>query len=148
MNGYGPGPHNPDQRPLPWGFVQRFDQNYNTWCASVDPRWSNASTERDRLVFRYYVNTQTNPPRSSWAHPADEFPPQQQGGWQQGPPQGMSPGYGAPQGGYYPQQQQQSSGGMGTGTKVALAAGAGLVGGVLIADAIQDGQEDAYEEGT
>ena len=139
MNGYGPGPHNPDQRPLPWGFVQRFDQNYNTWCASVDPRWSNAATERARLVFRYYVNTQTNPPQSSWIHPADGFG-QGQGGWQQPqqPPQAYYQGQ---------PQAQQRSGGLSGGAGLALGAGAGLIGGAVIADQIQDAQEEAYDQG-
>ena len=30
------GPINPDNRPLPWGFVQRFDQQYSTWYARRD----------------------------------------------------------------------------------------------------------------
>ncbi|KAG8881587.1 hypothetical protein FRB99_004714 [Tulasnella sp. 403] len=116
------GPVNPDTRPLPWGFVQRFDQQYNTW---------------------YYVNTQTNPPQSSWTHPADQFG-NQGPGWQGPPGGGYSPG---PQ---YPQQaysQPQQKSGMGVGTAAALGVGAGVIGGLVIADQIQDAQEDAYEEG-
>lgn len=36
---------------------------------------------------------------------------------------------------------------MSTGAAVALGAGAGLVGGLVVADAIDDAREDAYAEG-
>lgn len=36
---------------------------------------------------------------------------------------------------------------MSTGAAVALGAGAGIVGGLVVADAIQDAQEEAYAEG-
>ncbi|KAG8977624.1 MutS protein msh4 [Tulasnella sp. 425] len=69
---------------------------------------------------------------------------------------GPQPGYGGygpgPSPGYYGQQPmyaqpaQKSGGGMGMGT-VALAAGGGLVGGMLLADAFDDSREDAYADG-
>lgn len=123
MSYYQNGPVNTDQRPMPWGFVQRFDGQYQRW---------------------YYVNTQTNPPTPSWIHPADEHG----GQWQQGPPGGgyAQPGYGGQPQQYYAQEGHKKSG-MSTGAAVALGAGAGLVGGLVVADAIQDAQEDAYAEG-
>ncbi|EPT03166.1 hypothetical protein FOMPIDRAFT_1035543 [Fomitopsis schrenkii] len=48
---YSPNPpprENPDRRPLPPGWIAQWDSNYNAW---------------------FYVNTQDNPPRSSWVHP-------------------------------------------------------------------------------
>ncbi|KAK8160430.1 hypothetical protein BKA80DRAFT_275045 [Phyllosticta citrichinensis] len=72
-----------------------------------------------------------------------------------GAPQGQY-GY-APQQGYYgqggyPQQQyvQQrphKSGGMGAGGAAALGVGGGLLGGMLLADAIDDHEDHAYDQG-
>ena len=62
-------------------------------------------------------------------------------------------GYYPPQQGYYGPQQaygrpaRSGGGGMGMGGGMALGAGAGLLGGVLVADAINDGQQDAYQDG-
>lgn len=88
------------------------------------------------------MNTQTNPPRSSWIHPSDEFgnqgPPQQ---WQQ-----QQQGYGQQPQQYYQQQGPQKSG-MSTGAAVALGAGAGIIGGAVIANELDDMQDDAYAEG-
>ncbi|KAF8264299.1 hypothetical protein EI94DRAFT_502598 [Lactarius quietus] len=39
---------NPDRRPLPDGWITRYDENYSAW---------------------YYVDTRAQPPRSSWQHP-------------------------------------------------------------------------------
>ncbi|KAK4235607.1 hypothetical protein C8A03DRAFT_17676 [Achaetomium macrosporum] len=68
------------------------------------------------------------------------------------PPQQPYGGY-PPPGGYYPPQQQAyhgssgRSGGMGAMGGAALGLGAGVLGGALIADAIDDGQDAAYAEG-
>ncbi|KZT12680.1 uncharacterized protein LAESUDRAFT_709886 [Laetiporus sulphureus 93-53] len=59
-------PVNPDARPLPPGWVSQYDRNYNAW---------------------FYVNTNENPPRSSWVHPLG--PP---------PPPSPRPGYAPPAG--------------------------------------------------
>ncbi|KAK5108809.1 hypothetical protein LTR62_007783 [Meristemomyces frigidus] len=74
------------------------------------------------------------------------YPPQQQYGY---PPQQQ--GYGGyPQqgygGGYAQQQAPAKSGGMGLGG-VALGAGAGLVGGALLMDAVDDHENQAYDQG-
>ncbi|KAJ5149301.1 hypothetical protein N7448_000879 [Penicillium atrosanguineum] len=54
-----------------------------------------------------------------------------------------------PQGGYYPQQQPpRKSGGMGTAGAAALGVGGGLVGGMLLADAMEDmGDHNDYDNG-
>jgi hypothetical protein len=46
-----PGRENPDKRPLPPGWIAKFDENYNTW---------------------YYVDTSKPGGPSSWEHPADK----------------------------------------------------------------------------
>ncbi|EME48081.1 hypothetical protein DOTSEDRAFT_86417 [Dothistroma septosporum NZE10] len=82
-------------------------------------------------------------------------PPQQGygGGYpQQGyPPQYPQQGYGGypPQqyGGYAQQPQRRQGGGMGAGGGALLGAGAGLVGGALLMDAIDDHEQDAYQQG-
>lgn len=79
------------------------------------------------------------------------YPPQ--AGYGGYPPQGGYGGY-PPPGGYggYPPQQAYGGrtggggGGMGLGG-AALGAGAGLVGGMLLMDAIDDNQQEAYQEG-
>ncbi|KAL1647977.1 hypothetical protein SLS58_002301 [Diplodia intermedia] len=80
---------------------------------------------------------------------------QQPQGYNQGPPQGQY-GY-APQQGYYGQQgggmpyggvqQKPKKGGLGAGGAAALGVGGGLVGGMLLADAIDDHDEHEYEQG-
>ncbi|KAH9843787.1 uncharacterized protein C8Q71DRAFT_730047 [Rhodofomes roseus] len=73
---------NPDRRPLPPGWISQWDSNYNAW---------------------FYVNTQENPPRSSWVHPlGPPGSPRPQAGYAppSGPPppdnRGYSPGYQGP----------------------------------------------------
>ncbi|KAI0761750.1 hypothetical protein BC629DRAFT_1597274 [Irpex lacteus] len=107
-------PQNPDARPLPPGWIQQYDRNYNTW---------------------FYVNTTTNPPQSSWTHPAGPAPPPpanfappagppppnspygqqpyppQSGYGQSPPPQQYGGGYGSGYGGYGSPPPQQSYGG-------------------------------------
>lgn len=78
--------------------------------------------------------------------------------YQQGPPQGQY-GY-APQQGYYgqgggypqqggPYQQQQPAKkhGMGAGGAAALGVGGGLLGGMLLADAMEDHDQGEYQQG-
>ncbi|KAK0661751.1 WW domain-containing protein WWM1 [Lasiodiplodia hormozganensis] len=81
------------------------------------------------------------------------YPPQQ--GYYHGPPQGQY-GY-APQQGYYGQgggmpygavQQKPKKSGLGAGGAAALGVGGGLLGGMLLADAIDDHDyEQGYEQG-
>ncbi|KAI0154359.1 hypothetical protein GGR57DRAFT_466827 [Xylariaceae sp. FL1272] len=77
------------------------------------------------------------------------------GGQYGGPPQqgyygGGGGGYGGGYGGYQ-QQQPKRSGGLGTAGGAALGVGAGLIGGALIADAVDDHedyeQQQAYDQG-
>lgn len=82
-------------------------------------------------------------------------PPQAYGGGY-GQPQGQY-GYGAPQQGYYGQQQgypQQAyqqqppkKHGMGAGGAAALGVGGGLLGGMLLADAFEDHDQNEYNQG-
>jgi len=46
-------PHNPDTRPLPAGWITQYDSNYKAW---------------------FYVNTNAQPPVTTWEHPGP--PPQ------------------------------------------------------------------------
>ncbi|KAI9726392.1 MAG: hypothetical protein M1834_009055 [Cirrosporium novae-zelandiae] len=74
-------------------------------------------------------------------------PQQRYGGYpQQGYPQ---QGYGYPQQEYggYQQQQVKKKGGLGTAGAAALGVGGGLVGGMLLADAIDDHDEHEYDQG-
>jgi len=48
---------NPDRRPLPDGWITRWDENYRAW---------------------YYVDIRTQPPRSSWEHPVGPLSSPQQ----------------------------------------------------------------------
>lgn len=98
---------------------------------------------------------------SSQPRPQYASYPQQSGGYYGGGyPQGPSPqpGYGYPQGGYggyppqsgyYPQQQPpRRSGGMGTAGAAALGVGGGMLGGLLLADAVDDmGDNGGYGDG-
>ncbi|PCH41545.1 hypothetical protein WOLCODRAFT_143636 [Wolfiporia cocos MD-104 SS10] len=63
-------PHNPDTRPLPPGWVAQYDNNYNAW---------------------FYVNTNEEPPRSSWVHPLGPPPPSSPRPSSYAPPQGPPP---------------------------------------------------------
>ncbi|KAL2890914.1 WW domain-containing protein WWM1 [Ceratocystis lukuohia] len=66
------------------------------------------------------------------------------------PPQAYGqPGYGGypPQGGYYGQAPPKKSGGMGKMGGAALGLGAGVLGGALIAGAIDHEENEAYAEG-
>jgi len=88
---------------------------------------------------------------------SSQRPPQQYGGGYQSqgyPPQQYGQPYGQqyPQQGYYPpqggyqQQGRQGGGGMGAGGML-LGAGAGLVGGALLMDAMEDHDQNEYNEG-
>ncbi|KAH6885930.1 hypothetical protein B0T10DRAFT_462175 [Thelonectria olida] len=72
---------------------------------------------------------------------------QQYGQQQYGQPHYGGGGYGYQQQGYYGQQPPKKSGGMGMAGGAALGVGAGLIGGALIADAIDDNEQEAYQEG-
>lgn len=81
--------------------------------------------------------------------------PQQ--GYQQGAPQGqygyapqagyMGQGGGYPQQGYGGYQQQPKKSGMGAGGAAALGVGGGLLGGMLLADAMEDHDQNEYNQG-
>ena len=119
-------PPNPDRRPLPQGWIERYDER----CAFVasrcgpgvlidtyvprprlatglgEPRTIHPivaiSSNKLSVLDRFYVNTFENPPRSSWVHPLGPAPPSPQpSGY--APPSGPPPPSGSPyppQGGY------------------------------------------------
>ncbi|KAF8485273.1 hypothetical protein DFH94DRAFT_689628 [Russula ochroleuca] len=82
-------PHtgNPDRRPLPDGWITRYDDNYRAW---------------------YYVDTRAQPPRSSWDHPLPHGlpPPTSPPGSYVPPSNPPNRGY-ASSGGAPPYNQQQ-----------------------------------------
>lgn len=89
------------------------------------------------------------PPQYGYqGYPQGGYPP---GGYPPQPPAGYGyPGYGyPPQGVYYPPQQQAPprKSGMGAGAAAALGVGGGLIGGALLADAIEDHDESVYDAG-
>ncbi|KIY67146.1 hypothetical protein CYLTODRAFT_444198 [Cylindrobasidium torrendii FP15055 ss-10] len=155
-----PPPNNPDVRPLPQGWVTQYDFNYRTWFfvnTAVNP-------PQVQWVHPY------GPP--NYGPPAGSPPPQGYGGYQQPgygspPPQVPYGGYdnrgfdspgGSYQGGYgqqpvqqqpqpvYAAEQPKEKKGLSTGAVVGIGA-AGLVGGALIANALDDDGEDAYKAG-
>lgn len=96
-----------------------------------------------------------HPPQQGYMGQPGGYPPQPYG-----QPGFGGPGYGAPgpygypqqpQYGGYPQQTGRRKPGMGNAGMMAggaaLGMGAGLVGGALVADAIHDEQQEAYQEG-
>lgn len=73
------------------------------------------------------------------------YPPQGYGpqpGYGQGPPQGYGGGYGGGNA-----QPKKSGGGMGAAGGAALGLGGGLIGGMLLENAIDDHDENEYNEG-
>ncbi|KAK4550801.1 hypothetical protein LTR36_000381 [Oleoguttula mirabilis] len=79
------------------------------------------------------------------------YPQQQYGGYPQQQQQQYGGGYGGypqQQPAYYQQQQQQKkTGGLGVGGGALLGAGAGLVGGALLMDAVEDHDQNEYNQG-
>ncbi|CAE6519393.1 unnamed protein product [Rhizoctonia solani] len=161
------GQGNPDGRPLPPGFVTQFDTR------QVIPLLIGQLPFPIRTLYNawFYINTQANPPRSQWLHPADHAdqsnPPPGGINWNALAPAGATPGdrgYGGGygpgpgpaygQGGYNPNMQQgygpppiQQKSSSNTGAIVAAGA-AGVVGGALIANAMSDDDyQDGYEAG-
>lgn len=84
---------------------------------------------------------QQYPPQQSYGG----YPPQgQYGGYQQQPQYGyQQPAYG----GGYQQRPQRTGGGMGAMGGAALGLGGGLIGGMLLEDAIQDHDQNEYDQG-
>jgi hypothetical protein len=103
-----------------------------------------------------YGQQQYRPQQPAYGYGAP--PPQQYGGYpQQGyPPQGYAPqgygpgpgpGYGGGGYGGYQQQPPKKSGGIGAMGGAALGLGGGLIGGMLLEDAIQDHDQSEYQQG-
>ncbi|KAJ3887633.1 MAG: hypothetical protein NXY57DRAFT_1029927 [Lentinula lateritia] len=84
-----PPNENPDRRPLPRGWLTRYDNNYRAW---------------------FYVNTDVDPPVTTWTHPLGA-PPTSPAPNSYGPPPGPPPpGPGGPGYGYNSQPQGQYPG--------------------------------------
>lgn len=94
---------------------------------------SSSSSRPSRPQQQYASYAQQGPPPGAY-YGGGGYPPQHNPQFGYGPP---GPGYGG--GGYYPQQPpRRQGGGMGTAGAAALGVGGGLLGGMLIADAIDD----------
>ncbi|KAF9032647.1 hypothetical protein BDZ89DRAFT_573029 [Hymenopellis radicata] len=154
-------PVNPDSRPLPPGWVTQYDANYKTWF------YVNTHANPPTPSWTHPLGPPPPPP-SQFTPPSGPPPPDNRGyGQNQGYGKiggggggGGGGGYGQPGyggggygGGYqqqpqvmYAQQPPKKSGGIGMGGALALGAG-GLIGGALLADAINDHEEDAYQDG-
>lgn len=128
--GYAPGPTSqspaPEQKRSKGGFLSKLMGK------------SSGSSSRPRPQYASY--------------------PQQSGGYYGGYPQQPphQPGYGyppagyggyPPHSGYYPQQPPRRSGGMGTAGAAALGVGGGMLGGLLLADAVGDMGDHDYGDG-
>lgn len=118
---------------------------------------------RSNSFFGKLKEKLANPPQRPMGAPmmgynAGGYPPRQQ--YYNYPPQGQYGGYpqqgyggygGYPQQGYgYPMgmgQPVRKKHGLGAGGAAALGIGGGLIGGALLADGINDMQEDAYDQG-
>lgn len=130
--GYSPGPSSqspmPEQKRSKGGFLSKL-MGKSSGSSSRPPRPQYASYPQQQPGGYYGGYPQQPPPQPGYGYPA--------------------PGYGGypSQGGYYPQQQPpRKSGGMGTAGAAALGVGGGLVGGMLLADAVEDmGDHDNYD---
>lgn len=76
-----------------------------------------------------------------YGYPQHGYPQQGYGGY---PPQGYGPGM---MGGGYGHPQRRAGGGMGAGGGALLGAGAGLVGGAMLMNAMDDHDQEAYQDG-
>nr|POE53447.1 ww domain-containing protein wwm1 [Quercus suber] len=104
----------------------------------LPPREEKSKGLFGKLAGKFGGGSSSRPPQQfGQQYPQQGYPPQQYGGYPQ-------------QGGYYPQQQQQQQrhggGGMGAGGML-LGAGAGLVGGALLMDAVEDHDQNEYNQG-
>lgn len=126
------------QSPLPEG-----KRSKGGFLSKLMGKSSSSSSSRPPHPQQQYASyPQQGPPPGQYY--GGGYPPQQPGyGY------GPQPGYGGypPQGGYYPQQPPRKSGGMGTAGAAALGVGGGLLGGLLIADAVEDMGDHDYDNG-
>lgn len=89
------------------------------------------------------------PQQSYGGYPQQQYGgyPQQQPNYGGYPQQGYQQGYGGGYGGSGYQQRPQKSGGLGVGGAAALGVGGGLIGGMLLEDAIDDHDQSEYQQG-
>ncbi|KAG8726961.1 hypothetical protein FRC12_022908, partial [Ceratobasidium sp. 428] len=93
---------NPDQRALPPGWVQQFESKRHS--SALSTRLLTVYLEFYSYNAWFYVNTNANPPKTQWTHPADDKPPAPAPP-SFAPPSGPPP----PQGGQSPYPQGGSS---------------------------------------
>ncbi|KAI0079765.1 hypothetical protein K474DRAFT_1683130 [Panus rudis PR-1116 ss-1] len=161
-------PANPDKRPLPPGWIEQYDKKFYVNTRENPPRssWVHPLGPPPPAPppQSYGPPPGPPPPNTSYAQGSTYGPPSApqgsygQAGWS--PNQGSGWGQPSPAGwqGYYPGQQSQpysapaktKKSGMGMGTAIA-AGGAGLLGGVLLGEAIESHEdferEEAYQDG-
>ncbi|KAJ6085966.1 hypothetical protein N7486_010247 [Penicillium sp. IBT 16267x] len=119
--------------PVAGGLAPEQKSRSRGFLSKLMGKSSSSSRPPPQSQPQYASYPQQPPPNAGYY---GRYPPQQAPGY--GYP---APGYGGypPQGGYYQQPQQKH--GMGTAGAAALGVGGGLLGGLLIADAVE-GMED------
>jgi len=166
---------NPDGRRLPPGWIEQYERNYDAWFyvdTNVTPpvtSWTHPAS------FQPPPGPPPGGPQYGGGYgqpPPQNYPPQQYGGYNQpGYNQGggynQPPaygGYGGPQQGYGGSSPGRGYGsgyqepvyeptippkkpGMSNGAKVALGAGAGLLGGLAIADVFEHEENKGFDQG-
>ncbi|KAI9772798.1 MAG: hypothetical protein M1839_002299 [Geoglossum umbratile] len=118
---------------------------------TLPPRDGKEKGSSKGLIGRFFGGGSPHKQHSPQPHQQPYGGPPQPG-YGNYPPPGGYPYY-PQQGGYYPPQQQQQQhgrrpgGGLGAGGAAALGLGGGLLGGVLLADAIDDHNQAEYDQG-
>ncbi|KAJ6107912.1 hypothetical protein N7523_009235 [Penicillium sp. IBT 18751x] len=132
--GYSPGPSSqspmPEQKRSKGGFLSKL-MGKSSGSSSRPSQPQYASYPQQQPGGYYGGYSQQSAPRPGYGYPQQGY-----GGY-------------PPQGGYYPQQPPpRKSGGMGTAGAAALGVGGGLLGGMLLADAVEDmGDHQDYDNG-
>jgi len=113
--------------------------------------------EEKRGLFSKLLGKSNSQPQQGYGgYSQQSYPPQGYGGYPQpgyGPPPGGYGGYppqgygGYPPQGYYQEPPRKSGGGLGAVGGAGLGLAGGLVGGMLLEDAIQDHDQNEYQQG-
>lgn len=130
--GYAPGPSSqspvPEQKRSKGGFLSKLMGKSSGSSSRPRPQYASYPQQSGGGYYGGY-------PQQSPHQPGYGYPPAGYGGY-------------PPQGGYYPQQQPpRRSGGMGTAGAAALGVGGGMLGGLLLADAVGDMGDQDYGDG-
>ncbi|KAJ5304613.1 Dolichyl-phosphate beta-glucosyltransferase [Penicillium atrosanguineum] len=140
--GYSPGPSSqspmPEQKRSKGGFLSKLmGKSSGSSSRPSQPQYASYPQQQQQQQQQQQPGGYYNSyPQQPAPRPGYGYPQQGYGGY-------------PPQGGYYPQQQPpRKSGGMGTAGAAALGVGGGLVGGMLLADAMEDmGDHNDYDNG-